>query len=59
MKALEQVKKDAADGVGGQRLADGVTVYSSDPFFFHVRGYGDTFCLDSFASARSCSRFGS
>ncbi|MEV4897817.1 hypothetical protein AB0K48_51635 [Nonomuraea sp. NPDC055795] len=55
MEALEQVKKDAADGVGGQRLAGGVTVYDSDPFFLHVRGYGDTYCLDNFASGNGAA----
>ncbi|WP_219508577.1 RICIN domain-containing protein [Nonomuraea ceibae] len=55
VEAYEQVKKNAADGVGGRRLASGVTVYDSDPFFFHVRAYGDSYCLDNFASGNGAN----
>ncbi|MBB5081905.1 RICIN domain-containing protein [Nonomuraea endophytica] len=49
-EAYEQIEKNVADGVGGRQLAGGVTVYESDPFFFHVRAYADSYCLDNFAN---------
>ncbi|MGW0484075.1 RICIN domain-containing protein [Nonomuraea sp. NPDC003214] len=55
VEAYEQVKKNAVDGIGGQRLAGGVTVYDSAPFFFHVRAYGDSYCLDNFASGNGAN----
>ncbi|MFE2408048.1 RICIN domain-containing protein [Kitasatospora sp. NPDC059408] len=46
-QALDQVLAAARDGkpaLAGAALAD------SGPFYFHVRAYGDGYCLDNFAS---------
>ncbi|MER5636194.1 RICIN domain-containing protein [Kitasatospora sp. NPDC002227] len=48
-QALAQVQA-AATAHQGQRTATGVTAHDSAPFFFHVRAYGDGYCLDNFAS---------